>query len=209
MGTRAEKKQMLRNKIIEAAKVVFQEQGYENTTIEQIAKQAEVGLGTAYNYFKSKEELYILSMAEKVAESEMEVDINEINSEDVASYVADVIIKQLKKMNYVNKKVWKTAIPFIFNGLKQDTSFFKEIVKADFQFMDRIRDLLNDLISKSLLPMDFKVDLVVDLIFSNVLYQLMLYMYQDDITFEAAIENIRSGIRYLFTVQPCRNDDKN
>jgi AcrR family transcriptional regulator len=198
MGTRAEKKQLLRNKIIEAAKIVFQEQGYENTTIEQIAKQAEVGLGTAYNYFKSKEELYILSMAENVADCDMEANMNDINPEDISSYVADVIIKQLKKMNYVNKKVWKTAIPFIFNGLKQDSFFLKDIVKADFQFMDRIRDLLNDLISKKLLPKDFEVDLVVDLIFSNVFYQVMLYMYQDDMTFEAAVENIRRGIRYLF-----------
>lgn len=198
MGIRAEKKRLLRNKIIEAAKVVFQERGYENTTIEQIAKQAEVGLGTAYNYFKSKEELYILSMAEDVADSEMEANINEINPDDISSYVADLIVKQFKKMNCVNKMVWKTAIPFMFNGLKQDSTFLKDVMKADFQFMDRIRDLLNDLISKNLLSKDFEVDIVVDLIFSNAFYQFMLYMYEDDMTFEDAMENIRRGIKYLF-----------
>lgn len=43
--------------ILEAAKVLFYQQGFHDTTMAQIAKQAELAKGTLYLYFKSKEEL--------------------------------------------------------------------------------------------------------------------------------------------------------
>jgi AcrR family transcriptional regulator len=47
-----------RQKIIAAALKVFGKQGYHSSTISQIAKEADMGRGTLYWYFKSKEELF-------------------------------------------------------------------------------------------------------------------------------------------------------
>ena len=46
-----------RNKILLAALELFASQGYHNTSINQIAKKAEVAKGLVYNYFASKEAL--------------------------------------------------------------------------------------------------------------------------------------------------------
>ena len=43
--------------IIQAARELFAEQGYEATTIAQVAKKAGVAVGTVYLYFKNKPEL--------------------------------------------------------------------------------------------------------------------------------------------------------
>lgn len=45
--------------ILETAHDYFREYGYEKTKIEQIAKELGVGVGTIYDYFKSKEGLFI------------------------------------------------------------------------------------------------------------------------------------------------------
>ena len=43
--------------ILRAALKLFVEQGEQSTSMKWIAKEAECGIGTMYNYFKSKEEL--------------------------------------------------------------------------------------------------------------------------------------------------------
>ncbi len=46
-----------RSKILQAALELFAHQGYHNTSVNQIAKKAQVAKGLVYNYFDSKEEL--------------------------------------------------------------------------------------------------------------------------------------------------------
>jgi AcrR family transcriptional regulator len=61
MGT-AERRQRERvqraNQIQEAAERLFLEKGYQATTIQGIAREAELSIGTIYFYFKTKEEIY-------------------------------------------------------------------------------------------------------------------------------------------------------
>ena len=47
-----------RQQIIVAAKRVFSERGFSKTTMEDIAREAELSPGTLYLYFKNKDELY-------------------------------------------------------------------------------------------------------------------------------------------------------
>jgi len=51
-------KERRRQQIIVAAKRVFSEKGYNRSTIEDIAQEAELSPGTLYLYFKNKEELF-------------------------------------------------------------------------------------------------------------------------------------------------------
>ena len=61
MGTKERKereKEMRRQQIQNAAKELFIAKGFNSTTMENIAQKAELSLGTIYQYFRSKEELY-------------------------------------------------------------------------------------------------------------------------------------------------------
>src|SRR5215471_7739405 len=50
--------------ILEAARTVFARQGYANTVVEDIARQADIGKGTLYLYFPSKEQIYLAALVE-------------------------------------------------------------------------------------------------------------------------------------------------
>lgn len=55
LGRRARRKAELRERILRAAMDLFARQGFFPTTIEQITRAADVGKGTFFNYFPSKE----------------------------------------------------------------------------------------------------------------------------------------------------------
>lgn len=56
---RKEKEHLIRkNSMIKAAERVFFKKGFENSTMDDIAKEAEFTKKTIYSYFKSKDELY-------------------------------------------------------------------------------------------------------------------------------------------------------
>ncbi len=61
MGIQERKKrerERRRQQIIVAAKRVFSEKGFSKSTMEDIAREAELSPGTLYLYFKNKDELY-------------------------------------------------------------------------------------------------------------------------------------------------------
>ncbi|MBW2130096.1 MAG: TetR/AcrR family transcriptional regulator, partial [Deltaproteobacteria bacterium] len=67
MGIRERKereKKARRRAILEAAKAVFFERGFMGSTMDQIAKKAEISKGTLYLYFPGKEELYVSILLE-------------------------------------------------------------------------------------------------------------------------------------------------
>lgn len=62
---RKEKERLARkNAIIKSAEKIFFQKGFENSTMDDIAKEAEFTKKTLYSYFKSKEELYYEIMLE-------------------------------------------------------------------------------------------------------------------------------------------------
>ena len=64
---RDREKQLRKREIMDAAKLLFFEQGFAATSMNQIAQKLELSKGTLYLYFKNKEELYISLLVEGMA----------------------------------------------------------------------------------------------------------------------------------------------
>lgn len=75
------KKKVKRQLIIDAAIEVFSRNGFQNSTISEIAQKADVAEGTIYQYFKSKEDLFFSIPIEKTKEfyNELELHLQGIN----------------------------------------------------------------------------------------------------------------------------------
>ncbi|MFH0780978.1 MAG: TetR/AcrR family transcriptional regulator [Pseudomonadota bacterium] len=63
-----EAKRQNRQKILETAATLFNEQGYEKTTTRDISKACGMAKGTIFNYFPSKETLAMTMVAEAMEE---------------------------------------------------------------------------------------------------------------------------------------------
>ncbi len=76
-------KEKKRNDIACACKDILLEYGIKNLTISQIAKTANIGKGTVYEYFKNKEEIVFEIMTTFIAEHEKK--LSEIVTEDIST----------------------------------------------------------------------------------------------------------------------------
>ena len=56
-GKREQQKADRQQRIIDAAEALFRCQGYEDTKIETIAREAGISVGTVYNYFETKSDI--------------------------------------------------------------------------------------------------------------------------------------------------------
>ncbi|MEV6113837.1 TetR/AcrR family transcriptional regulator [Streptomyces sp. NPDC052109] len=57
LGRRERNKQKVKERLYSSALQLFAENGYEHTSIEEIAERADVARGTFFNYFQRKEDL--------------------------------------------------------------------------------------------------------------------------------------------------------
>src|ERR1700754_5149823 len=67
MSLRERKRERTRQALIDAAVELFERQGYEETTVADIAAAAEIGTRTFFSYFASKEELLFPETDARVA----------------------------------------------------------------------------------------------------------------------------------------------
>jgi len=68
IGRRERNKRDKLNRIVGAARALFQSQGYADTTTQQIATAASIAAGTLFLYAKSKEDLVVLVFIDEMNE---------------------------------------------------------------------------------------------------------------------------------------------
>src|SRR5690606_5757978 len=82
-----------RKKLIESVERAIATKGFDSMTIEDITNGADVGFGTFYNYFTSKESITTALFNDKAAETRDIVDI--INGREMDKAVAITYIQKV------------------------------------------------------------------------------------------------------------------
>ncbi len=115
-------KELKKGQIVQAAAVVFAGKGYGRATISEIAEEAEVGKGTVFEYFESKEDLFFevfryqieahKQLADQAAEEAME---RKCSAMELLTIVGDTILKEILKdieMFSLSMEYWAATSSF-------------------------------------------------------------------------------------------------
>lgn len=70
---RERKKLEIRARILETAIELFSQRGLEAVTVEEVAEAADIGKGTIYNYFSTKEDIVVAFMTDLEAKVQVRV----------------------------------------------------------------------------------------------------------------------------------------
>ena len=139
-------KEKKRNDLLNAGYELFTSIGFSNTTITSIAKKANVGKGTFYLYFKDKEDIRNVLIAQKSSEILQEAfkslnnycenTSNALSPSDKIIFVTDYIITTLSKdislLKYISKNLsWGLlSIPYFKDAIEKDPVDFRTFVRS-------------------------------------------------------------------------------
>ena len=85
-----------RREILLAAEKIFTEKGFFHTTVQEIARAAEFSVGSLYQHFASKEELYSCLILERAREMTKKTLSATVTEPDPVSKIRALIREQLK-----------------------------------------------------------------------------------------------------------------
>ena len=151
-GSRGSKKEL----IIEAAAQVFARSGYSNASVASIAGKANIGKGTVYEYFQSKEDLFfaVFEWFQKKTEKAAVVGIS-----DLGGGAAD----RLKALNDSLMGLWDEikdvfALVMEFWAASSSTQMRQRLKSAFKQLYNDYRRIVSALIQDGIKSGEFRSD---------------------------------------------------
>ncbi|MFB6226893.1 MAG: TetR/AcrR family transcriptional regulator [bacterium] len=147
-----------KNDIADAAVKVFAQSGFSETTVQQIADQADMSKGNIYRYFDSKEEVLqqiFLNFEQAIHET---LDVNLSREDDPANVIQSLItdLTTLVRSNRPTIKVlfdfWSYSLHNPDENFIDHDSFYKKIQR-------KLRSFLDDGASKGVFHSDWNDEL--------------------------------------------------
>lgn len=182
IGKRDQTKILNRQQILEAAKNLFAEKGFEATNVRDIIHESNLSPGTFYNYFQSKEEIFEVLTDEIIAE------VREQIQDSYKSVKMDKaeIIKSLQKFFHVF-----LGNPRLMKFLSRNQSYLREL-RSKGRFDDMLKDLekaLEDGVKNGMLP-QLPVKIVAIAVFGAVFEIIATMVITPNFAVDKAIETL-------------------
>ena len=195
MDEHREKSFEKRQELIDAALIEFGERGYENASLNNILKEADIGKGTFYYHYRNKEDLY-MQLIDIIVEEKLAFISNEMKTiegnEDIFTKLK-IMIKIGMKFAHRNPLVNTFSQSFIKESgtqdhnkrmekyYKQRESFLEELSKKyGFESTDYVGDLIQEAYRKKELREDLPRNFVYKII-NYLLFNLQSIINTDNL----------------------------
>lgn len=188
-GVREQKKQQTRKAIVDAAIKLFTERGFEQTSMNELARVAGVGKGTIYGYFKAKEEIFLA-----YCEAELEFAFAALDRklDEEASLVDQLVAYMMGQLTFVtaNREFGRIfAREMTFPG--ENTQLTSR--DLDMRYLNKLGEVLGRAQQRGELPVESELLLLIAHL--HALYLLALSaLYRGDVT---SLDNAEIFIRSL------------
>ena len=158
-----------RQKIVSAAKKLITENGFENVSIEDIAKEADVSTGSFYTYFKKKEDIIEeLNQANFYRLAEIANEMTDKDLDKRLKYYCREFLGEIERVGIEICRQWIrnniAPVRIVISG--------KETTKYEHDYL-AMRSLLQEGVSRGELTDDIPVDELA-LFINTQLYGLMV-----------------------------------
>ena len=198
MSLREQKKQKAQDNILQNAGNLFLAKGYARTTLEEIAARAEIGVGTLYNYYDSKAEVFLAIMADK-----LDFTVEEFDGliGDAETDVVDLILKFIREASkpflLISNEMWQELISAALGVTKPENVLLQKLIQVDNQFMSQLEKCFDYLINRGALASNYPAKQAAGVIYSIILSQFLFYIYDKGMTGEQFISSTEEQIMFV------------
>ena len=150
--------------ILKASELLFYTQGVSHTSMEQVAKAAEVSKRTVYNHFESKEILLLAIMQDMLSTLEQGPTINYDGTKCINVQLVEIAHQEVALLT--SERFLRLA-KIAFMQMLQDPQFAQSVNASDIGCQRYLADFINQAISANILEIDN-----IELAIKQFIYQL-------------------------------------
>lgn len=197
-GLRELKKQKTQAAILRAASLLFQQQGYEQTTMLDVSKACEIGVGTLYNYYPSKVDL-LLAIFEQNIEADLDMFMRVMHNESlhgldkVKQVVALFATNICKHPKAILREMMKVALSKHEDGATMTMNIFA----TDQHFLLLVRQCVQMEVA---LPQHFPLDQAMTTFYHAIRSEIMAFIVTDEQLERDVLANIDDHIDFIFKI---------
>lgn len=181
-----ERERLLRRKaILDAAKQVFAEKGYEQSTLDEVAERAQFGKGTLYNYFSGGKQDILLAVLE-----------------DVFTHLSQQVETHLQAPENAHlpvRTVWRNLIAELIHFFLNQRDLFQLIIKE----MQRMVLSQDDALVRRLLPLRQRAIDAMEPYLRQGMASGSLRALPPSMAAHAVLGHVQGYIMYLLTQGSC------
>lgn len=189
MGLRAKRKKFTREAITLSARQLFFTNGYHGTSMNEIAEESGVAVGTLYNYFKSKSEIIFAITEENTKVTlaglwDLNVDNPDISVEDVFWQFTAGFLRSLA--NYPRSFIKEMMSAF----WTQDHSFSNGMISQDRKMLSQLARIVGKLSRAGRLREGSDPNTIALALYGMTASSVLWYSADENMTLEETQKNI-------------------
>lgn len=194
-GLREKQKLARRQRILEAATLLFNRDGYDKTRIEDIAEAAEVSAGTAYNYYQSKADILIAVVSMEVEETfEAGKKLVKSPPSSVSGALNKLIALYYEhSLVYLSKEMWRMAMSSAIQ--RPQTPFSQRYSELDGLICLQFSALIQALQKKGKVDRTIDHEAMAQVIFNNLNMMFVEFVKSDTMT----VQELTAAVRHQMT----------
>jgi TetR/AcrR family transcriptional regulator len=127
-----------RREILQAAERIFAREGYHATTVEKIAKESEFAVGTLYNLFKGKEDLYRNVIEGGIRNFMGEFEERVLSVEDSEEAIGALIELRLTHAHEHREFIRTLFVSFPGSGVDPTRFMPSELLEVHHRYLDSV-----------------------------------------------------------------------
>jgi AcrR family transcriptional regulator len=205
---RTRKKQKTRVAILKAARGLMIRQGFEATTMENVAARADVSVGSLYNYFENKRALLLGIMedaTEDVLQEAASVVANPGNNGQEA--LAQLLHGYATSLQKLNKDLLRQTMSISFTEPPENTA---SMFRLDEMLIEQTALLVAQLQQRSLITTEVSVEQASLTLYGTFAVAMLLWMSMPDADNELLHSTLDQQLFVVFRgLTPLRSERRN
>jgi len=191
IGLQEKKKLKRKKRMLASATKLFQDRGYADTTINDIANKADVGVGTIYNYFSSKNEILLNIVADIFIEKKPDEIVYEDNPvKSIFSYLNSY----LDELSIFDKEIWRDW----FAALFQERNLFERAFELDMKVVGELAGICEKMQAKNMITQEVPAQDIAKLLYSPFISLMMSYIMLVEMDMDSAKSEFESQVELIF-----------
>lgn len=182
---------------------MFQETGYEETRIEDVAAAAELSVATFYNYFHSKADILLSSVTEETEKVLAEAERCIARSWPDAATGFDALSQVYWTCSFTStsRQMWRIAVSQTM--LNPQSEFCRRYVELDERLSEQVCDFIRRMQAAGHIRAEVDPAPVGALLFNNVNMNFLAFIRSDSLTARDVRDAVKVQSAPVFDLIAC------